>query len=663
MKKANFKVGDKVFAKVKGYPPWPAHIVGENGKKFNVEFYGTGETGSIKKEDLFYFLKYKEKLQKPLKRKDYIDAFEQINEAIENDGGDGDESTNTNVSTPNVSMNISNVSSVESEKGNEKKNVKRKRSLPRDNQIDSSTPTKKSARLSKIHEDAQKIEKEEPEEEKMELPVSPKKSPKTPKVLKQVEEQKDGKEEKKPKEGKADKKDKVVKKVKTGKKDKEDSKNKADDEGKPEADEKAEEGDKVEEKDKVEEVDKPDEIDEAQDVDKPDEEEDEKVDEEKDDKAVQEDKADKEDVLAPEVDEEKKEEPIPKASPIQPAVVETAAKEEKTDVKTNKIKKEKLEEKIKIDLVMERALKNNIAYAEHVRKSQKFYKERPIEPRQDDSNQVLPVKLKSGKIAGIKLHLTWPLKFQNEYDRAIYDESVAKRVLETKEKILKADEEIDENAEGIVPDIQMSEDGVIQMTSLKEVEVKKARIARLNLEAELLGLDVKIKNCLALNKADPKIAIGYLEEIYKLEFDDVVLKKHLHIVEMVRRLRKYVGNIKEWNLSNDSLAEFSKEAKKVREIAEKIYAKFKKTVKLPENCLSFFDGFTELVNKFKAECKELELTETDIFVLSAEPRSRQAFLSRLDEKEAEKVATSNLLSAQNNLVNGTAEAVEDGNAT
>ncbi|KAJ8981811.1 hypothetical protein NQ317_007397 [Molorchus minor] len=43
--KKSFKVGDKVFAKVKGYPPWPAQIIGENGKKYNVEFYGTGETG------------------------------------------------------------------------------------------------------------------------------------------------------------------------------------------------------------------------------------------------------------------------------------------------------------------------------------------------------------------------------------------------------------------------------------------------------------------------------------------------------------------------------------------------------------------------------------------------------------------------------------------
>lgn len=47
-------------------------------------------------EDLFYYLRNKTKFQKPLKRKDYIDAFEQIEEAIKKDGGDGDSEENAN---------------------------------------------------------------------------------------------------------------------------------------------------------------------------------------------------------------------------------------------------------------------------------------------------------------------------------------------------------------------------------------------------------------------------------------------------------------------------------------------------------------------------------------------------------------------------------------
>lgn len=62
-------------------------------------------SGNIKIEDLFYYLKNKEKCQKPLKRKDYLDAFEQIEAAIKKDGGDGD-------SSPNVDDSIENVSKI-----------------------------------------------------------------------------------------------------------------------------------------------------------------------------------------------------------------------------------------------------------------------------------------------------------------------------------------------------------------------------------------------------------------------------------------------------------------------------------------------------------------------------------------------------------------------
>nr|CAI5818657.1 unnamed protein product [Callosobruchus analis] len=46
--KIEFKENDKVFAKIKGYPAWPARVVSKDGKKYTVQFYGTGET-AIKK--------------------------------------------------------------------------------------------------------------------------------------------------------------------------------------------------------------------------------------------------------------------------------------------------------------------------------------------------------------------------------------------------------------------------------------------------------------------------------------------------------------------------------------------------------------------------------------------------------------------------------------
>ena len=80
-----FRESDLVFAKVKGYPHWPARIEpfnllsgGEPPKKYPVKFYGSGETGNIRAEDLFPYHKNKERFGKPLKRKFFNEALQQI---------------------------------------------------------------------------------------------------------------------------------------------------------------------------------------------------------------------------------------------------------------------------------------------------------------------------------------------------------------------------------------------------------------------------------------------------------------------------------------------------------------------------------------------------------------------------------------------------------
>ena len=72
MAKTSFVPGDLVFAKVKGYPAWPARITSQiNPAKFRVFFYGTFERADIKKSEIWpYNLENKNKYGPPnMKRK------------------------------------------------------------------------------------------------------------------------------------------------------------------------------------------------------------------------------------------------------------------------------------------------------------------------------------------------------------------------------------------------------------------------------------------------------------------------------------------------------------------------------------------------------------------------------------------------------------------
>lgn len=76
-----FTLGDLVFAKVKGYPPWPARIVSIPSKdRYKTYFYGTYETATLKNEDIWiYTAENKEKFaSKNMKRKGYPEGLEQL---------------------------------------------------------------------------------------------------------------------------------------------------------------------------------------------------------------------------------------------------------------------------------------------------------------------------------------------------------------------------------------------------------------------------------------------------------------------------------------------------------------------------------------------------------------------------------------------------------
>lgn len=111
-----FELDDLVFAKVKGYPYWPAKIteVKTPGKFYSVEFFGTKEVGNIKTAELFGFHTHKDKFitdkskRNPLFLKGIIEVLQIAGDAEEQSANDDVATTTpkvkatTNKKTPSV---------------------------------------------------------------------------------------------------------------------------------------------------------------------------------------------------------------------------------------------------------------------------------------------------------------------------------------------------------------------------------------------------------------------------------------------------------------------------------------------------------------------------------------------------------------------------------
>lgn len=161
-------------------------------------------------------------------------------------------------------------------------------------------------------------------------------------------------------------------------------------------------------------------------------------------------------------------------------------------------------------------------------------------------------------------------------------------------------------------------------------KIESERVYFLKLERELVELNWEIRSCVGLAHADPERCVVLMEQYQKLKVTPTMLKKNPNCVETMKRLRKYVGNTKAWNMADEERIRFDFYAQQIRAKAEQIYTQFKTMFPVSEGAVTFWEIFCEDLSKFEQATKNLSQEELFLLVDEADVKSN----SEIDKNNA-----------------------------
>ncbi|XP_076636163.1 JIL-1 anchoring and stabilizing protein isoform X2 [Colletes latitarsis] len=511
-----FFAGDKVFAKVRGYPPWPAkveRVIDPNSKnsKYSVFFYGTGETAVCKVDELFTYVENKAKFGKPLRRKFFHEGLIQLEQELKND---------RNKSGASIG------SLKESGIGEEGAKTSNAMDLPTVSATDSDMETGSLV-----------IDEEEKKKSmKRRTLLGAANNPETPEIKKR--------------RGKA--------------------------------------------------------------------------------KSLSASTSDttKQDAALDSQGEESPKEVVSRSGrKIKPKRFADFSSSEETDA-TEKNEHGRGRGKVKIEDSSDQQASLGVMHKKRATlESETSVLEGTVvscTTSSDTPGRFLLALTFAGEYVGIKLDMDKPKSFESEKARAQWEWSTARNAMRLKAQ-LESGEILPEQVKDCldfnvhVPDEEkrlLAKDGALHR--------KTNKLRWLRIEAQLLQLDANIKSNLGLDRANPDVCLQAMDDMLSLTIDPLMLKKHPHIVETVKRLRRYIGNLADWKLNEEEEANFKQKAEQIRQKAEHIYNKFKAMFTIPEG-QSFWQSFSDQVVHFKKLTKDMP--EEKVFSLMSDPVCSDAAIS------------------------------------
>lgn len=216
----------------------------------------------------------------------------------------------------------------------------------------------------------------------------------------------------------------------------------------------------------------------------------------------------------------------------------------------------------------------------------------------DNNDNLLVAHLPSGQYIGVKLFQDRPNGFRTDNERLSWERQSAKYSIS-----LKNDLEIGaispvSVASKITLDLKLTDEEKAILEKGNAYDEAKLQLRYLKDEASLVQMCKRIKDCLGLGNVDTDECLQLMDDIIALDLKSMMFLKYPAALQVMKRLRGYVGNTSTWEFTEEEAVKFSKQAELIRKKAAVVYACFKNLFTVPMG-YTFLQYFMEQRREFK----------------------------------------------------------------
>lgn len=218
-------------------------------------------------------------------------------------------------------------------------------------------------------------------------------------------------------------------------------------------------------------------------------------------------------------------------------------------------------------------------------------------------NNLLLALIPPAKCIGIKLDFQKPTMFDSPEAKRLWEEESLKEAEELKVKLEMGSIKIEAVRDRIVINPSRSKihrEAKDRFTS-EMIEQEDALLV----ERDFIQISQQLRECLGLKRADVDRCLEILKQYKEFQLTKLMLLRNPDCVDSIRRLRRYIGNLKQWKLTEEEENAFKAKAEIIRYEAVLIYNNFKKIFG-PNTSSHFWDEFCNQVQAYKENTKHIQ---------------------------------------------------------